>query len=310
MKELLQSTKVYRALRSDCLNGAQSQAALVIFPDGKYLRALLKECAKAFFGAEEGSREESLITKESFADCLFFPSADGKLTADDAARIIEESLLSPMERDKKLFVLDNFHGAAPLVQNKLLKLLEEPPANVYFLLGASAEFPVLSTVKSRVKKYEESPFSEAAVEAALKRNYPSEDVKRAAAACGGIYSAAEELLSGGGEAFRLAEEFLTTKNASEFCRKTGEYKEKRAFLRALMLLLRDMLFYKEGQGKYAALKSAERLADNYAAGALIASIGLVCEAEKQIQFNANFGQCLFMLALGMEKERKKWQKLS
>lgn len=101
MKELLRETLVYKRFASDASAGRQPQSVLVLFPDAAHLRALLKECAKAFFGAEEGSRTALLIDKESFPDCLFFPAAGAKLTVDDAARILEESLLRPVEGGKK-----------------------------------------------------------------------------------------------------------------------------------------------------------------------------------------------------------------
>ncbi len=313
MKELLRSTIAYRAIKAEEKTGDQSQAALVIFGDEPYLRPLLRECAKAFFGAADGARESALIEKENFSDCLFFPAAGGKLTADDCAKIVDESLLRPVEGTKKLFVLDGFHSVTPLVQNKLLKVLEEPPKGVHFLLGATAEFAVLPTVRSRVKKFHESSFPETRIGAALHRVYPErseKDVKKAAAASGGLFSVAENLLLGGGEQFRLAEQFLSTPDIAAFCRGMGEYKEKRAFFSALSLLLRDMLFYREGQGKYAALDSAKLLAEEYPTGALISALEQVREAEKQIQYNANFGQCVFTLALGIRKEKLKWQKLS
>lgn len=313
MRELLRSTIAYRSIAAEGKTNTQAQAALVLFPDGGYLRALLRECAKAFFCAEDSSRESMLIEKECFSDCLFFPSEGGKLTADDCAQIVDESLLRPIEGNKKLFVLDGFHAVTPLIQNKLLKVLEEPPRGVHFLLGATAEFSVLPTVRSRVKKYAESPFPETLVQAALQRKYSvrnERDIMKAAAACGGVFSTAESLLLGGGEQFRLAERFLTTTDIVSFSREIGEYKEKRAFFSALSLLLRDMLFYREGQGKYAALDSAESLSEEFTAGALIAALELVREAEKQIQYNANFGQCVFTLALGIQKEKIKWQKLS
>lgn len=307
MKQLLRTTSAYRAFAAD-RGGAQS--SLVLFPDAKYLRALLRECAKAFFGAKDGSRECGLIEKESFSDCLFYPAEGSKLTADDASAIIEESLLRPVEGERKLIVLDAFHTVTPLVQNKLLKVLEEPPEGVSFLLGAVSEYSVLATVRSRLKKYTVSPFSEEQIGEALKRAYPNADTAQAAAASGGIFSAAEELLAGGGEQFRLAEEFLTTADAAGFCRKIADYKEKRGFFSALSLLLRDMLFCREGQERYTALKGARALSEEFPSGAIVAALALTQQAEIQIQFNANFGQSLYALALGIREEKVKWQRLS
>ena len=312
MRELIRKTGVYRAIGA-AREETFSQAVLVVFPDGKYLRQLLKECAKRFFGAEDGGRVSELIEKESFSDCLIYPAAEKKLTAELCGEIVEESLLRPVEGDKKLFVLDGFHTAPQLVQNKLLKLLEEPPAGVYFLLGAETEFSVLPTVLSRVKKFARSPFSEEEVEAALERKYPGvEGIREAAAASGGIFSVAESLLSGGGEDFRLAGEFLSLNGSEKFCREIGERKNKREFFAALRAILRDMLFWGTGQGRHAKLKSetVRKLAADFPTGAALKALELVSEAEKQIQFNAGFGSCLYALALELKEEKEKWKRLS
>lgn len=313
MKELLRETNAYRMLRADASKGAVSHATLVVFPDEKLLRDLLKECAKAIFCADDGSRAARLIGEETYADCLFFPAAGGKLTAELGGRIIDESLLRPVEGTKKLFVLDAFHTVTPLVQNKLLKVIEEPPEGVYFLLGATAEYPVLPTVLSRVSRIAVPPFAEERVAAALARMHPGEKgAAEAAAACGGIYSVAESLLSGGGEQFRLAEQFLLTDEPEKFCRTLSDKQDKRAFFAALGQVLRDAMMTACGKPQYAAIRSEAlgRIAEKYPAGALIGAIGAARDAEREIGFNANFGQCALALAMDISKEKEKWNRLS
>ena len=114
MITLLHSTNAYLAMKRDV-----SPSTLIVFPDAKYLRTLLKECAKAFFG-ESDKRRCALIDGETYSDCLILPAKGAKFTVDDAARIVDESLLHPVEEEKKLFVLDAFDTASALVQNKLL----------------------------------------------------------------------------------------------------------------------------------------------------------------------------------------------
>lgn len=311
MKQLLLGTTAYRSIRAEAERGEPAQATLVVFPDGKYLRALLKECAKAFFCAEEGTRTAELIDKEIYSDCLFFPAEGGKLTAEHCVRIVEEGMLRPVEGERKLFVLDAFDTAAPLVQNKLLKSLEEPPAGVHFLLGAQSEYPVLPTVLSRVKKYETPPFSEEQIASALKRKFGGE-TEAAASASGGIFSVGESLLGDGGEEFRLAERFLSLENTETFCREMGEYKNRREFFAALKALLKDILFLGTGQERYARTGSerARALAREFPTGAALRALALTEEAEKQIQFNAGFASCLYRLALAVKEEKYKWQRLS
>ncbi len=311
MRQLFRSTTVYRVFAQSAARGDTAHFTLVLFPDEVYLRAFLTECAKAFFGAEDGSRTANLIAAESFSDCLFFPPAGGKLTADMAGEIADESQLRPVEGVKKLFVLDAFHTVTPLVQNKLLKLLEEPPAGVFFLAGASAEHTVLPTVLSRANVRKVAPFTEAETAAALARMHPQEaGVQAAAAACGGILSAGERLLAGGGEDFRLALRFLSQDDVPAVCRAAGE--RGASFFSALRLVLRDVLLTQTGQGKYAALPGRDlaALSGKYPAGVLTAALSFSAEAERDVAFHSNPAQAALSLALRIQKEREQWQKLS
>ena len=306
MITLFHSTNAYLAMKRDV-----SPSTLIVFPDAKYLRALLKECAKAFFG-ESDKRRSALIDEETFSDCLILPKEGAKLTVEDASRIIDESILHPVEEDKKLFVLDAFDTASVLVQNKLLKILEEPPAGVYFLLGASSEGAVLPTVLSRMRKLTVPPFSEETVLAALNRNHAGEgELARAAAASGGVYSLAEELLLGG-DNFRIAERLFEGVELESLCREVEKIKDRGALFAALSLTARDMLFYRTGQGRFASLKSEKlkELAKSYPEGALLSAARLIQSARREVEFNASMRQCLYTLGLRIQEEKSKWQKLS
>lgn len=312
MKELLRSTTAYRTISEDARRGELAHAVLVTFPDDKYLRTLLRECAKAFFLAADGSREEKLLEEEHFSDCLFLPEPGGKLTAELGAYIIDESLLRPVEGEKKLFVLDAFHTVTPLVQNKLLKILEEPPEGVFFLLGTANEYAVLPTVRSRVKKFVTSPFSEEDVAAALRRSFPtSQGIEEAARASGGVYSVAESLLLCGGEDFRRAERFLAGEDVEVLCRSLGDRGQARPFFAAVRLVLRDVMLTASGRGPFASRRSegVRKLAKYYHAGAAMRGIEFVDEAERQVGFNANLSQSALALFIRLDKERKKWQRL-
>ncbi len=306
MITLLHSTNAYLAMKRDV-----SPSTLIVFPDAKYLRTLLKECAKAFFG-ESDKRRCALIDGETYSDCLILPAKGAKFTVDDAARIVDESLLHPVEEEKKLFVLDAFDTASALVQNKLLKILEEPPAGVYFLLGASGEGAVLPTVLSRMRKLTVPPFSEEAVITALTRNHAGDgELSRAAAASGGVYSLAEELLSGG-DNFRIAERLFEGSELETFCREAEKIKDRGALFAALSLTARDLLFFRTGQERFASLKgeSLKKLANGYPEGALLSAARLIQNARREVEFNASVRQSLYHLGLRIQEEKTKWQKLS
>jgi DNA polymerase-3 subunit delta' len=113
-----------------------------------------------------------LIIDEGLPDLKIYPKKDSKLSVADANEIIDDSALKPVEGDKKLYIISDFDTTAPLFQNKLLKILEEPPEGVYFLLGASSLSPILSTIRSRVKLLEIQPFSDEQIISARKRDCP------------------------------------------------------------------------------------------------------------------------------------------
>ncbi len=307
MKTRLRSTAVYRSIKE----GGMAQSTLLIFEDAVYLRALLKECAKAFFGAEEGSRVARLIDSESYLDCKILPPEGSKLTAETVSGLPAESMLRPAEGKNKLYVIASFESVTPLVQNKLLKLLEEPPAGVYFLLGASSAHGVLPTVLSRMSKYAVERFSAQEIAAALERNYAGNaGIRDAALASGGIYSAAETLLAEGGD-IALAEAFLSGGRTAAICREIGD-KKRTSFFGALRLVLRDMLFYKTGRENFCTFRKQghKELAALYPVGAILFALEATAQAEREIKFNANAGQAAFNLALSLREERIKWKKLS
>ena len=126
MQTLLEQSKAYRLVKTERTENRLSHAYLLVYDDARNLRYALKTFAKLFFQEEIGvldSRKEKLIDMESFSDCLVFPTeADKKLKVEDAEKILEESVLTPVEGDKKLFVIGDFSELGIQQQNKLLKL--------------------------------------------------------------------------------------------------------------------------------------------------------------------------------------------
>lgn len=83
-------------------------------------------------------------------DCFYFGSDGAKVSVDDIRTISERAYLAPNEAKGKVFVLEEADTYNAQSQNALLKILEEPPKNVFFVLTASSKSALLSTVRSRV----------------------------------------------------------------------------------------------------------------------------------------------------------------
>ncbi len=61
----------------------------------------------------------------------------------------QKAALAPRNGGKKVFIISQAERMLPAAANKLLKLLEEPPAHVLFLLVSSKPEAVLPTIRSR-----------------------------------------------------------------------------------------------------------------------------------------------------------------
>lgn len=331
MQTLLKSTQAYKLLHTETRAERSSHAYLLVMEDGENLREACKVFAKVFFGCDmeesggyqsfslfsDKERISKLIDAESFSDCLFYPEDGKKPVVDDAEKIREECSLTPVEGNRKVFVVCDFAEANPQTQNKLLKLLEEPPQGVIFLLGATSVFPVLPTVLSRAKRLEILPFSIEETTKCLSRiygqKYEREILALCAAAANGIVGDAQNILEGG--------QYKTTLDgAFDLClappsklpaavKKIGETKRPKELLSFLRILFRDALLLKTQDKKTQTsiflkmeLSRVQTLAEHYSIPALLYAQECISDAEKQVKFNAVFPQCI---EICMAKIRRK-----
>ena len=307
MRKLLGGTTAYSVLRRDAASGRAAHAYLLYFQDGAYLRFALKYFALALFGTDETRREGSLIMSESFADAKVFPAEGKKPAVSDADEIAADSALNPLEGDKKLYVFTDFDQASAVVQNKLLKLLEEPPQGVYFLLGATSLSPVLQTVLSRVRVLELPPFSRGDVLAALGRAGAEGRLAEAAAAsAGGLFGQAERMAFGGwfNDILSAAERVSRASSAGEagaLSAELAEVREKAELLRQVQRIYFDEL--KE------CVSSGDMSGHTHTRPALIHAVEAVNGALEDLKFNANFSSLLFGLMTDIITENDKWKKL-
>ena len=91
------------------------------------------------------------ISRGSHPD-LIVAGADAPLKIDEIRNVLRLLALKPYSARYRIAILDDFHLAAPLAQDALLKTLEEPaPHAVMILLATSAE-RVLPTIRSRAQQ--------------------------------------------------------------------------------------------------------------------------------------------------------------
>ena len=81
---------------------------------------------------------------------------------DNVRQIIDSSALLPLMGRKKIYLIDEAHMLSKAAFNAFLKLMEEPPASVIFILATTDTQKIIETVRSRCfqlffKPVEETP---------------------------------------------------------------------------------------------------------------------------------------------------------
>lgn len=122
---------------------------------------------------------------------------EGKRTigVEVVRKMISGIYIRPYVAERKVIIINNFELAMPQAQNAILKVLEEPPEYVLFLLTVSSEKDMLDTVKSRCVMLKMQPYSKAEIHRALseKTKLLPAEIEFAAAYSGGNIGKAFEI---------------------------------------------------------------------------------------------------------------------
>ncbi len=319
---LVKDTGAYKIIKGDIGANRLNHAYLLITPDGENLLGYLKIFAK-LIACDNGGCGECrtcrLIDENRYPDVTVYPS-EGKdaVLVEDISSLIEASYVKPLESDKKIFIINHAETMNASAQNKLLKTLEEPPKNVHILLGATNEFTLLSTLKSRVKKLEIPSFGKDKLFSALKEDCPDEaKLFRAIACSDGTVGKTKALY--GDENLKevldvVAKTIINMQSSSEvleYSVKIGELNDLDSFLSALELTLRDMLVGLSDVGSVNnnEIYSRVKTADGYTEGALIYALDKINEAYRRKKLNANAQMLTEWLLFQILEGKYKWRKL-
>lgn len=98
--------------------------------------------------------------------------ADAKEIGIEEIKALQQAVsVQPFEGRAKVSIVDGAEHLSGEAANRMLKTLEEPPDNVYFILLASEPAKVLPTVASRCRTYDLRPVPTAKIETALMTGY-------------------------------------------------------------------------------------------------------------------------------------------
>ncbi len=100
------------------------------------------------------------IEKELHPDVFFIKPEKGVLKIETIRNLKENLSLKPLESPFKLILLEDADLLNLAAANALLKTLEEPPSNTFFILLSSSPHKLLKTILSRCQKIFFHPLNE------------------------------------------------------------------------------------------------------------------------------------------------------
>ena len=100
----------------------------------------------------EKEKIEQLIDISQHPDIEIINKNNENIKIDEVREIIYSSIESSFNSPKKIFILCGIENLRKESSNALLKILEEPPKNVYFIL-LSRTLNIIPTIKSRTIKF-------------------------------------------------------------------------------------------------------------------------------------------------------------
>ena len=159
--EVVGQRHVVETLKRAVLEGRTSHAYLFCGPRGTGKTTLARILAKALL-CEQGPQQLpdgtcaqcQAIATGSHPDVLEIDAASNTGVDNVRDQIIGRVNYAPVMGRAKVYIIDEVHMLTPAAFNALLKTLEEPPANVTFILCTTDPQKIPETILSRVQRFD------------------------------------------------------------------------------------------------------------------------------------------------------------
>ena len=159
-----------RILKDAVTSGAPGHAYLFAGPQGVG-RELAAAALAASLNCPDGGCGAcdvcARVLRRSHPDVYTIAPEGAQILVDQVRAVRENAYLSPYEGRVKIFIFEDAHRLNPAASNALLKVLEEPPADVVFVLITESPEDLLPTVVSRCRRVDFFPLAPGEIERVL-----------------------------------------------------------------------------------------------------------------------------------------------
>ena len=324
-EEIRGNTPLVEQLRRSAASGRSSHAYLFLGGAGAGKRLIANTFAKALQCEGEKRPCDSCKSCHAFnhgnhPDVIYFqPLKNGKTyTIEDVREQLLETVdLTPIQYEKKIYIIEKADTLNIQSQNALLKTLEEPPAHAVFLLLAERAEAFLPTILSRVVVMKIRPLSaETIADYLMQAGHLAEESHILSAYAQGRIGQALELVED--EGFREMRQDILGKLEALPSMSEGEayllakdlegYKNDLRFLDIMELWYRDLLTAKslreEGYLIQRDKKDAIFRAAKEPAALLAKKAAAVRTARMRLAQNANFRLTMEVMLMDLKETGK------
>lgn len=321
LEERIKASAEYKELIQSIRSGGLSHAYLLLGGDTAVRTVYIKMLASAILCRDGGCGEcptcEKIAT-ESHIDVKYY-NKDGKMRVADAIALIDDSYIKGWESATKLYFVLSAETLLPPVQNKLLKLYEEPPAGAAIFLQAGSEGGLLQTIVSRAKKIYLPSFSSKDIyEELLEEGYDAGQAETASALSGGRFDKAY-LFAAGDSYPKLYDDCFRTLIGCKSSRDVPSYsggdlfsKENlSATIEIMEVILSDVLALVSGSGVPPASHNREydlgEIGKGFSPGGVAMAILVLSKARKMLNSYVSAAAIADTILLEILEAKYKWR---
>lgn len=296
--DVIEKSEDFLSLKGEAEKGYLPKAILLISKDKYYVQNFATMVAMLVLDESCCRHCENCLKVEAGAhpDVKTYPEKE-RLMVADSEDIVLESFVKPVFANKKVFIVKDIDNAMEGAQNKLLKVLEEPSANVFLICTCSNIDRVLPTIRSRCNKITLSKVDTNQC-LNLLGNVSEEKKELAIAVSDSFLGKAIEFckMKDFEELCQLSVDILTKMQKSnqvlEYSKKAFLFKDKTSLIfEIISVLIEDLIKIKSGERKLVKLKNyiqqLEEFSPQYSIRALCEIALLIDKVSKETNYNVS-----------------------
>ena len=157
--EVIGQNFVVQAIKNTIKQNKIGHAYLFSGPRGTGKTTMARLLAKAVNCSANNDKPcnncpDCLLANKGIHPDIIEINAANETSVDHIRDLIEKTYLAPMRGKYKIYIIDEVHQLSSAASSALLKILEEPPENVIFILATTDPQKLLATIISRCQRFE------------------------------------------------------------------------------------------------------------------------------------------------------------